>query len=226
MRCATRATAAAAFGSRKSADGSRMADVIRGFAGTVRRMPERLLHPVRRARMHRALAGVSDSPTILVVCLGNICRSPYACLKLQVEFQKRGRDDILVKSAGFIFPDRPSPPEAQRAAAHRGLDLAPHRSQVMEAETVNSANLILVMSRMQQLDLAHEFGRTKTVLILGDADPGWAATRTVKDPIDQPIEVFESVFDRLDRCCASIVDAISAKSRRDGRPGDKTGEAR
>lgn len=216
MPCATHATAAAAFGSRKSADGSRMAGVIRGFAGTVRRMPERLFHPVRLSRIHRELAGVPESPTILMVCLGNICRSPYACLRLQVEFQKRGRDDILVKSAGFIFPNRPSPLEAQLAAAHRGLDLARHRSQVMQPETVNSADLILVMSRRQQLDLAHEFGRTKAVLILGDADPGMPVTRTVEDPIDQPIEVFESVFDRLDRCCTSIVDAISMKPRRDG----------
>ncbi len=177
-------------------------------------MPERLLHPVRRARLRRELAGVPESPTILVICRGNICRSPYAELVLRAEFRKRGREDIRIESAGFILSDRPSPPEAQRAATRRGQDLTWHRSRVIQSETVERVDLVLVMSRRQQLDVAREFGRTKGVLILGDADPGSPATRTIKDPIEWPVAVFESVYERLDLCCAAIADAISAESQR------------
>jgi len=191
----------------------------------VQRLPERLLHPYRRSRIRHALAGAPDSPTILVICLGNICRSPYAGLKLESEFRERGYDNIGIKSAGFIQPGRPSPPEAQRAAVCRGLELVHHRSQVMSFETVNGADLILVMSRRQQLDVRRKFGRRKDVLILGDADPGWPATRTIKDPIDQSRAVFGSVYDRLDRCCTSIVDALLTNSSPDRRSSYKSGKA-
>lgn len=183
------------------------------------------MHPFRRARIRRELAGIPESPTILVICLGNICRSPYAELVLRAEFGKRGREDIRVESAGFIFPDRPSPPDARRAAARRGQDLTRHRSRLIRSETVDRADVVLVMSRQQQLDVAREFGRTKGVLILGDADPGRPATRTIKDPIEWPMAVFESVYERLDQCCAAIAAALSAQAHRAGGSGDESGEA-
>lgn len=222
----THATAVAESESLKSADDGRLTSQVRRALRLVRRVPERLLHPVRRARIRRELSGIPESPIILVICLGNICRSPYAELVLRAEFRKRGREEIRVESAGFIFPDRPSPPEAQRAAARRGQDLMWHRSRVIRSETVERADVILVMSRQQQLDVARKFGRTNGVLILGDADPGRPATRTIKDPIERPMAVFESVYERLDRCCAAIAAVLSAQAHRAGGSGDESGEAR
>ena len=210
----------------KSADDSRLTSQLRRVLRNVRRVPERLLHPIRRARIRRELADIAESPTILVICLGNICRSPYAEFVLRAEFRKRGREDIRVESAGFIFPDRPSPPKAQRVAARRGQDLTSHRSRVIRSETVECADVVLVMSRQQQLDVAREFGRTKGVLILGDADPGRPATRTIKDPIEQPIAVFESVYERLDQCCAAIAAALSVETHSADGSGDESGQTR
>ena len=50
---------------------------------------------------------------------------------------------------GFIGPDRPSPPEAVAIAAERGVDLSGHRSQVVTAEILRDADLVLVMNRAQ-----------------------------------------------------------------------------
>jgi len=202
-----------------------MTITIRGILRVVRRLPERLLHPVRRARIHHELKSIPASPEILVVCLGNICRSPYASLKLDAEFRGLNRRDVIVVSGGFIQPGRPSPPAARASAASRGLDLEGHRSRVMQPETVDRADLVLVMSHRQRRDIASQFGRTKRVLILGDIDPERPATRTIRDPNDQSRDVFTIVYDRLDRCCTSIAHAISSNSGSAHRTGEESGKA-
>lgn len=206
-------TAVAASESPRFIDARPVSYRLRGILRMSRRAFERRLHPIRRARIGRALANLPANPTILVICLGNICRSPYAELRLRDELQKRGRGDVRIASAGLMLPGRPSPPEARRASASRGLDLTDHRSRAAQSEIVNHADAVLVMSRRQQLDLAREFGRTTGVLILGDADPGPIATRTIKDPIEQPQAVYETVYDRIDQCCREVVRMVSPAVR-------------
>src|SRR2546422_3500209 len=92
--------------------------------------PTRLLHPWRRRAARRALSARAPR-SILVVCHGNICRSPFAAVLLQ---RALGPAGIRVHSAGFIGPNRPSPPEAVTAAARYGVNLSDHRSRVRSEE--------------------------------------------------------------------------------------------
>src|SRR5882762_10170494 len=76
----------------------------------VRRTPERLLHPFRRRKALEALRGRARPRTLLVVCYGNICRSPMAAALLDRDLRPLGID---VQSAGFIGFNRPAPVEAR-----------------------------------------------------------------------------------------------------------------
>lgn len=92
--------------------------------------PPRLLRPIRR---------------VLVLCYGNICRSPYAARRLQ-----QLRPDLVVEGAGFHEREgRSSPAEIVEAAAARGMDLSDHRSRAVRFEDLEAADLILIMDRDQ-----------------------------------------------------------------------------
>jgi len=87
--------------------------------------------------------------TILVVCTGNICRSPMAEALLQARLDRdEERRGWSVASAGTRAPeDRPSSAYAVAEMAERGLDIRAHRSQSVDAELMRTADLVLVMTR-------------------------------------------------------------------------------
>ncbi len=184
-----------------------MSPRLRRLLRGVRYTPERLLHPVRRRQARRRLATRPRPRRVLFICLGNICRSPYAAFA----FARRIKDgtSIDVQSAGFIGPDRPSPPEAVEVAAERDVDLTPHRSVLINSTTATAADLIVVMDVGQQQRLVQAFGIPgDRILVLGDLDPQPIDRRTIRDPFDQPREIFENSYDRIDRCLLELVSVL------------------
>lgn len=173
--------------------------------GRLLAVPARLLHPWRR-RAARETLRTRALRSILVVCHGNICRSPVAAALLR---QALGPAGIRVESAGFIGPNRPSPPAAVATAARHGVDLSDHRSRLLTADLVRSAELIVVMDAAQRREVCDRFGRSpRDVLLLGDLDPQPIATRTIRDPVEQPLEVFEESYARIERCMRELARAI------------------
>jgi len=172
----------------------------------VRRTPERLLHPLRRRKALEALRGRPRPATLLVVCHGNICRSPMAAALLVRELAPHGID---VQSAGFVGFNRPPPVEALLAARRHGVDLTGHQSRLVTADLARAADLIVVMDSTQRRVVCERFGRRPSdVIILGDVDPGLGETRTIRDPVDQDQEVFNRVYERISRCVRELASAL------------------
>jgi protein-tyrosine phosphatase len=85
-------------------------------------------------------------PSILVVCTGNICRSPIAEGFLRRQFAER-HADIAVSSAGTSGWDgSEAMPESVDAAAQWGADLSPHRARRLLAEMIDDAKLVVGMA--------------------------------------------------------------------------------
>jgi protein-tyrosine-phosphatase len=86
--------------------------------------------------------------SILVVCTGNICRSPIAEGLLRDALVARfGRDAPTVSSAGTMGVEGSSAtPESVTAAAERGIDIASHRARRLNVEPARDADLILGMA--------------------------------------------------------------------------------
>jgi protein-tyrosine phosphatase len=85
--------------------------------------------------------------TILVVCTGNICRSPVAERLLRAQSEALGLP-VLVHSAGTqSMVGHDMTPEAAHLAAHYGADPATHRSQQLTEQLITDADLILTATR-------------------------------------------------------------------------------
>ena len=175
--------------------------------------PGRLLHPLRRRAAHQTLKGRAPR-SILVLCHGNLCRSPFAAALLR---QALGAHSVRVESAGFVAPNRPAPPEAVAAAARRGVDLSDHRSRLLTPDLARSAELIVVMDPVQQREVRERFGRlARDLIVLGDLDPAppeGGPARTIRDPIRQGPAVFEESYARIERCVAGVVSVLGGAAR-------------
>lgn len=79
---------------------------------------------------------------VLVVCTGNICRSPIA--QAWLASQLHGAADV--QSAGTsALVGSPADPSAVQVCRDAGLDLASHRARQITPELLRAANLVLVM---------------------------------------------------------------------------------
>ncbi|WP_233864525.1 low molecular weight protein-tyrosine-phosphatase [Paraburkholderia adhaesiva] len=96
---------------------------------------------------------------VLVVCEGNICRSPLACALLTRELP-----DIAFTSAGtHARTGEGADPLIAEIASARGVDLAAHTASQVTGERVRDADLILTMTKAQreQIETAWPFARGK-----------------------------------------------------------------
>ncbi len=101
--------------------------------------------------------------TILVVCLGNTCRSPMAAALL-----RRALPHCEVSSAGLEPPvGATADPRAARLLAADGADLSAHRAQAIDAAMVAHADLVLVMDTEQreEVETLYPHARGKTHLL-------------------------------------------------------------
>jgi protein-tyrosine-phosphatase len=168
-------------------------------------------HPWRRARALRRLARF-DGMAVTFVCYGNICRSPYAELRMR-ELGRRNGGGLSVSSAGFYGPGRPSPDRARDVARRRGVDLTAHRSRSL-SDVPLERTLVVVMERWHARAARRQNPiPAQRLVVLGDLDPVREGSRTIADPYGMDEAVFDACFDRIDRCVDVLAAALVGRSR-------------
>lgn len=91
---------------------------------------------------------------ILVVCTGNICRSPTGEYLLKKELGS----DFNVMSAGIgALVDNPAHEIAQKIAMQHGIDMSSHRARQINLDILKWADLILVMENGQKMELIRRY---------------------------------------------------------------------
>lgn len=147
---------------------------------------------------------------VLMVCLGNNCRSPLAEGILKSKLQAAGLD-WEVDSAGTSGwhsgegPDRRSVLIAEKY----GIDITDQRSRKVRSIDYIDFDLIYAMDEQNYRDLlqlATEEERRKIRMILNESYPG--ENRSVPDPYWDD-NGFEKVFQMLDKACEIIVEKYS-----------------
>ncbi|MFP4309751.1 MAG: low molecular weight protein-tyrosine-phosphatase [Desulfococcaceae bacterium] len=150
---------------------------------------------------------------ILVICTGNICRSPMGEGILRDLLRKAGLGDIRVASAGTSgWDNHPPTPEAVRACAEIGNDISGFRSAPLEAEMAERADWILAMepNHLRYLERSFPGAREKADLIgrFHPERPGLA----VHDPYGEPFSAYRDARDRILRSVEGLVVALTVNN--------------
>lgn len=126
---------------------------------------------------------------LLLVCIGNICRSPTAEILLRHHLQ--GRDGVQVASAGLhALVGHPVDVTAGQLLRERGHDPASHRARQVTSSMLVAADLILVMERVHLARIAREVPQVSgKAFLLGHWDK-----LEVPDPYRQGRVAFERVY--------------------------------
>lgn len=145
----------------------------------------------------RAVAGLPEAPHVLVLCLGNICRSPMAERYLRYRTREAGLDGFTVESAGFVEDEgRPSPELAVELASEYGVDLDDHRSTVVTPAHLERSDLVFLMDAENLADLQRGFDRrTRQSYFLGAFTPD--DRFEILDPYDGDRADFWRAFDAI-----------------------------
>jgi protein-tyrosine-phosphatase len=147
-----------------------------------------------------------DARSLLFVCMGNICRSPFAERLARQQLP----DDRRASSAGhFPHPGRRPPRPAVKAARRGfGVDLRGHRSRVLSPKMVEAADAVFVCDPHNHAAVTalcpEAAGRTH---FLGALHPD--GPLTVADPYGGAGSAYEIVYGQIARAIAS---AISSRS--------------
>ena len=127
---------------------------------------------------------------ILVVCIGNICRSPMAECVLFAQLKQKV-PNLSVTSAGIAaLVGQPADPISQELMQEKGLDISAHRARQATPEILLKAELILTMeARHQQLIEAILPSARGKVHRLGK----WSGF-DIPDPYKRPRKAFEQAL--------------------------------
>ena len=128
--------------------------------------------------------------SILVVCTGNICRSPIGERLLRQQLPGK-----QVNSAGILgLEGHPADAAAQAVARRHGVSLEGHIARKVTRSQLQQADLILVMEpeHLRFIASMAPENRGKS-LLFGQ----WLEARDIPDPYHKSREAYEYVFEQL-----------------------------
>jgi low molecular weight protein-tyrosine phosphatase len=143
------------------------------------------------------------SMKILMVCLGNICRSPLAEGILQYKTNKAGLKWIIESAGTNGYHIGESPHSlSQKVAKENGIDISKQRSRLFRKEDFDEFDKIYAMSADVLKDIQRiskeKFDSTKASLLLYDKD--------VPDPWSGPEEGYHHVYELINNACSTIIE--------------------
>jgi protein-tyrosine phosphatase len=149
---------------------------------------------------------------ILMVCLGNICRSPLAQGIMEKKIHENGLSWTVDScgTGGWHSGELPDPRSTAEARKH-GIDLNTQRARQFRSIDIDEFDLIYAMDRSnQQAILSYcntEAERAKVSLIRNEVNGGM--NEDVPDPYYGGPDGFQQVYEMLDEACKAIIKKYS-----------------
>jgi protein-tyrosine-phosphatase len=185
---------------------------LQAFAARVRRRIELAVERRRAERLREdpapLVAALVKAERVLVVCHGNIIRSPFAAQLIGRLVHDRARA-ITIASAGLSAePGRPSHSLAIETAAPLSVDLRGHAARRLTPEDVAGADAVFVMDVDQRLAVRrlHPPSASKIFLLASLAAD---TPLEVRDPIDGDATVFRTCYEHIGRAVQPLVRVLA-----------------
>jgi len=150
---------------------------------------------------------------VLMVCMGNICRSPTAEAVLRHKLKAAGLDKTVeVDSAGTYGGHVGEPPDAraQRHGKLRGYDLSKLRARRLTAEDFTRFDWVIAMDQdnlSRMADLAPDGHSARLALLMAHAIRH-AGLTAVPDPYYGPPAGFDHVLDLIEDGCDGLLPLL------------------
>ncbi|MFN5479504.1 MAG: low molecular weight protein-tyrosine-phosphatase [Chitinophagaceae bacterium] len=146
---------------------------------------------------------------VLMVCLGNICRSPLAEGILQDKCRRIGLEWEIDSAGtnGYHDGERPHP-LSQSVAQLNGIDISYQRSRKFRSEDMEQFDLIVPMANDVLRDIRYitgkKFDPAKVTLLLDFLFP--KSGMDVPDPWSRSIGAYHEVYGLIDQACDKLIE--------------------
>jgi protein-tyrosine-phosphatase len=158
---------------------------------------------------------------VLLVCTGNICRSPLAAVMLGRALGQRNVRDVDVRSAGTgAWDGAPASEGAYLVALENGLDLSEHRAQLLTRDLVEGSDLILTMARHHRARV-DELGGQGRVSVLGEYIGKQGDDAEVSDPFGGDLAIYRDTYTQLEAFIAAAADRLMREREKEEQRGDR-----
>jgi len=147
--------------------------------------------------------------SVLIVCTGNICRSPMGEGVLKYKFDQVGLSHIGLNSAGTSGWDKCKPiADAIQACQEIEIDISSLRSDPITEQMIQDADLILAMEKEHIDTMIKQYHATdEKLFLLGDFHPDKPGME-IEDPYGRTIMFYREVLDIICQCSDGLIETL------------------
>lgn len=161
----------------------------------------------------------SKIKSVLFICLGNICRSPFA-ERIAAKYSNAS-NDIAFSSAGIRVDAPKSPPiEAIDSAKDFGVELRDHASRQLQYGLMESHDIIITVEIWQYKYLKKMFMEFQDKIFLlplfcinNNISQNIYDKYNIRDPYGRNYAAYDECFEKIKKCINGLFHSINVSKK-------------